>query len=353
MLTIFKRHTRRCPHTSRSERRCSCPIAVEGTLNGEFIRKSLGLRSWEAAQKKIREWEVAGRVEAVVSVDEACEKFIAFCEAKHLAGATIKKYRLLAKELKREFGPLPVRRLTVDDMDTYRKSWGMSALSSRKKLERLRKFFKFCVEREWIHKNLALYLDQPKVSIKPTLPFTAQEVEDIIWATEVYRDDFTKCPRDYARRIKPLILVLRHTGLRISDAVSLEAERINEGKLFLYTQKTGVPVYIPLPESVVGALENVQHGRYFFWSGNGDLESATKAWQKTLKKLFEIAGVKGGHAHRFRDTFAVELLQKGVSIETVSVLLGHESIKTTQRHYNPWIQSRQAALEAAVMATWD
>jgi hypothetical protein len=50
----------------------------------------------------------------------------------------------------------------------------------------------------------------------------------------------------------------------------------------------------------------------------------------------------------FRDTFAVALLEKGNSIETVSRLSGHSFIKITEKHYNPWVKSRQAALDAAV-----
>jgi len=56
--------------------------------------------------------------------------------------------------------------------------------------------------------------------------------------------------------------------------------------------------------------------------------------------------------HRFRDTFAVELVKAGVPIERVSVLLGHSSIRVTERHYNPWVKARQEQLEADVRATW-
>jgi hypothetical protein len=47
----------------------------------------------------------------------------------------------------------------------------------------------------------------------------------------------------------------------------------------------------------------------------------------------------------FRDTFAVSLLTCGVSLVSVSHLLGHQSIKITQRHYAPWVKARQDALD--------
>lgn len=125
--------------------------------------------------------------------------------------------------------------------------------------------------------------------------------------------------------------------MRIGDAVSCSVERLNGNKLLLYTQKTGVPVYCPLPEFVVKALEglNSMSGRYFFWTGESKLQTATGDWQAKLKKLFEKAELPDGRAHRFRDTFAVELLLAGVPLERVSVLLGHTSIRITERHYAP------------------
>jgi integrase/recombinase XerD len=48
----------------------------------------------------------------------------------------------------------------------------------------------------------------------------------------------------------------------------------------------------------------------------------------------------------------VELLKKGVGLETVAVLLGQSSLKITQKHYAPWVKSRQDILEAGVMKAW-
>lgn len=88
-----------------------------------------------------------------------------------------------------------------------------------------------------------------------------------------------------------------------------------------------------------------------FWSGNGLPKSAVANWQRTLARLFKLAGIEG-HAHRYRDTFAIRLLTAGVSIEDVAVLLGHGDIKITQRHYAPWVKVRQDRLEEAVRQTF-
>jgi hypothetical protein len=68
-------------------------------------------------------------------------------------------------------------------------------------------------------------------------------------------------------------------------------------------------------------------------------------WQRSLKRIFELGGVPDAHAHRFRDTFSVELLLAGVPIERVSILLGHQSVRITEKHYAPWVKARQVQLE--------
>jgi integrase/recombinase XerD len=103
-----------------------------------------------------------------------------------------------------------------------------------------------------------------------------------------------------ARRLRALILLLRYSGLRISDAVGRSADRLQDGKLSLYTAKTGQHVYAPLPAFVVEELECVPRvsDRYWFWTGGGTVESSRKKWSKTLADLFADAKVHGGHAHR-------------------------------------------------------
>jgi integrase len=128
-------------------------------------------------------------------------------------------------------------------------------------------------------------------------------------------------------------------------------------KLKLRTKKTGTDVYVPLPDFVAAELDALptMSARYWFWTGNGKLQTAVADWQGRLKDLFEKANIQGGHAHRFRDTFATELLLASVPIERASIFLGHQSVKITEKYYRPWVreQQEQAEAEADVRRTWD
>ena len=99
-------------------------------------------------------------------------------------------------------------------------------------------------------------------------------------------------------------------------AVRLRVDQITENKLFLYTQKTGVPVYAVLPEFVLRTLDATPRSAtaHFFWSGTGTLDGVVSSWRKRLAKLFCKAGIPSGHAHRFRDSFATELLLGGTPL---------------------------------------
>jgi hypothetical protein len=55
--------------------------------------------------------------------------------------------------------------------------------------------------------------------------------------------------------IRGLVLLLRYSGMRIGDAVNFNTNQIEGNRLFLYTQKTGVPVNAILPEFVIAALD--------------------------------------------------------------------------------------------------
>jgi integrase/recombinase XerD len=154
-------------------------------------------------------------------------------------------------------------------------------------------------------------------------------------------------------RLRAFVLVLRYTGLRIRDVVTLKRSALKHGKIFVRTQKAGTQVLVPVPPIVIEALKKVPvvSPDYFFWSGTGLPKSCVADWQRSLRKLFDLAGVKNGHAHRMRVTMAVELLKRGVSVENVAAILGNTPL-IVQKHYAPFVQARQLILEKQVIATW-
>jgi integrase/recombinase XerD len=278
-------------------------------------------------------------------------------DARKLHPATVRKYRLLQKQME-EFaankGSHILGQLDIDKMVSFAGGWKDGPLSASKKLECLKAFFRFAVKRKWITESPVNDLKAPRVSLKPTMPFTHEEISRILEAVDVYCQETPANGRENARRLRAFVLILRFTGMRVSDVVGLTAERFDGNRLFLYTQKTGVPVHIVIPEFVLRVLESTprKSENHFFWSGVGKLESIVRSWQTRLRRLFQLASVPNGHAHRFRDLFAVELLLAGIPIERVSILLGHQSTRVTERHYNPWVRARQEQLEADLERAW-
>jgi integrase/recombinase XerD len=351
VLTVYRRHRAACKHASRRYKGCSCPLWVQGVLRGEHIRQTLDVTSWEAAQRIAQEMEIHGES---VTVKDACERWISDCEARNLKPPSIKKYEHISNELKLWFGPLPVRAVSVDDLRKLRESWKHSGTTTRKRLELIRGFFSFCVASGWIQHNPAKAIKPPAEKHRPTLPYTDEEWKDILIAADAIREIHPQMPVPIQKKLKALIVIMRYSGLRISDTVLLDRQKITkDGRLHLYTQKTDVPVVVPLPKSAVEALKaSDDGGRFYFWSGVGKLKTCLTDWQERLKKVFEFAGIPDGHSHRLRDTFAVSLLESGMPLESVAILLGN-SLKIAEKHYAPWVKSRQEQLESSLRKIWE
>ncbi|MEO8036887.1 MAG: site-specific integrase [Acidobacteriota bacterium] len=291
---------------------------------------------------------------------EAAERYLADTTARKLSPMSIARYtafllRALVPWCQKE-GIEQVRALDFVTLAKFRASWTTwSSYTSAKNLELLRMFLRFCVRAKWMEENPAADLQSPKIHMAPTLPFEEDEEKAILEACSLY-STHNKHGRRSPERLRTFVLTLRYSGLRIGDVATLEVKRLKDNKLQLYTHKTGVMVFVPLPPFVADALR-VQASLnsspdYFFWTGKSTVKCVTVTWQRALATLFKKAGVKGGHPHRYRDTFAVSLLLAGVSIQTVATLLGHSSTAVTEKHYSPWVASRQTELEAAVSRTW-
>lgn len=110
-------------------------------------------------------------------------------------------------------------------------------------------------------------------------------------------------------------------------------------------------MWVPLPPKVVSALDAIGARDFTFSTGSGKVKMWTTEWEERLKKVFVLAGLPKAHSHMLHDTFSVNLLRKGRTIEGVAALLGN-TVGVCEKHYAPWVESRQHALEEAVKATW-
>lgn len=381
MLKPYRRHVKGCrfwtgksTNGNRRDHNCRCPVWVDGYLAGERVNKSLDLRDWTRANEIIRDWEIAGTIKpearAGTPVRDAYDAFLADAEAQRLSDASLKKYRVLLinqrkPEAREKYSPSLTEfcaekgiqfstQITLPVLTCFRGEWKDGAISGGKKLERLRSFGRFMVDHGWWPENLALKLRRPKATDPPTMPYTRNEIAALLAACDQLTDWHGQAGQENAQRLWAFVLFLRYSALRIGDATSCPVDRLAGSRLFLYTAKTGVPVYIPLPPFVVEALDACprKSERYWFWTGLGSKETLAGNWRRTFRRLCEIAGVTNGHPHRFRDTLAVEFLLEGVPMERVSILLGHSSVKITERHYAPWVQARQAQLESDLLRVW-
>lgn len=141
-----------------------------------------------------------------------------------------------------------------------------------------------------------------------------------------------------------LFQLMRWSGLSIMDALTLRREQLihQAGIYGIVTArtKTGTDVSVRIQPAVAAELLAVPNDNktYFFWSGMGSKKNICGNWGKRFIVPCLAAGgiARTGHmlAHRLRDTFACDLLQKGVAIEDVSRLLGHKNIRVTELHYS-------------------
>jgi integrase/recombinase XerD len=380
MLSVYTRHHPDCAKKDDSTyRRCRCPKWLDGTLPGRTgrFRTSAKTKSWEQAELLARKYENSAlsgedlKPAKMPTVKEAVGIFLADAQARGLAPATLQKLRGIFQVqllgFAEESGVTFLREFNPRNLTEWRQTWKKEKeLARKKKFERVIGFFWYCVRQGWLRENPTATMGRVIAKHVPTDYFTADEYKRIIGAT--YRlgeyAERSWAPEKRGIRIRALTELMRWSGLRIRDAATLECGRLVENKLMLYQAKTGTPVFVPLPPHVADLLRSIPPGlkpnpNYFFWSGNGLPKTFVANWQRAYRRLFKVADLckpdgtaKRCHCHMFRDTFAVEMLLAGVPIDQVSILLGHASVRVTEKHYSPWVRARQDQLEKSVQSAW-
>jgi len=199
------------------------------------------------------------------------------------------------------------------------------------------------------------------------VPYTLQEELQILAACDsIGGGKYHLSGTNYEqRRARGMIMLHRHTALRISDVATFPKDAVSwdqENKTWrirVRTQKSGEPVYLPIPESLKLLLDALPLPRnaakdcpYYFWSGHSSRRSVTSIAGQTLRTVFEKSGVKNAHSHRFRHTLATRLLEQGATFEQVADILGN-SPAIVRKHYGKWSKGRQNNIDRLMLAHFE
>ena len=364
IITIFVRHKAGCKYAGDEFcKTCRCRKHLRWSSGRKQYRKTAGTRSWAEAEdaKRKLEDQLAGRTptepESIkgLTLDEAIKTFNASKETQGVVEQVRSQYARDLADLQRFSegrGLFTVAQvLTLENLIAWRKTWPEripSTYTQHVTQRRLRAFANFAHDAGWVAK--APRLSPIKIESEETLPLSGEEYKKLLKHAE--------------GKVRTLIQLMRWSGLAIRDAALLRREDLivsrNSFKIVRERTKTGTPLYIPIPPFVGREVQAVLNGnpKFVFWDRQTAESSeyiAANNWGKRISDVFKAAGIPcDGHmvSHRLRDSYAVDLLQKGVPLEHVSKLLGHKSVTTTERHYAKWVKGRQQLLDRVVSATW-
>ena len=350
------------------------------------MRQSLRTRSRKVADRRLgaliraldERRRAAGDDSVAIAqrtVSEAVERFLRnygeIDENRKFRGdveyGTWRKYRtklnLLRDFCKRE-GIADLADVTVDVVEDFRRTRHIGLVTWKVELQALRTFFGYFVSRKWITTNPAKEIKAPR-NIKPNevVPYTPREEGMILAACDqIGGAKYQRGAAVYERlRARAMVLLLRHTALRVSDVCRLKKDAVSwdAGKstwrVFLHTQKTGDPVFLPIPAELKLVLDALPLPRnapqdcpYYFWNGHTARRAVVGIAERTLAAVFKKSGVKHAHAHRYRHTLATWLLGRGANFQDVADVLGNTA-EIVRKHYGKWSPARQDRIDKLMM----
>jgi integrase len=395
-IRVLTRHSANCKHRDDTDyKKCNCRKTVYLYERGKVRYISAKTRSWTKAEQFMRTL-IDARDPVKKALRDIEDRERAKSEAERAAIASKRKrieealdiwfdglpkrsrsrtvqFASVIKKLKSWAGAQRIEFLDEVEPEAlykWRGSWSAHAKNTRDRMapptqnqyvSLIRRFFRWTVDADHLEKDPSRLMKRAKYDLERTRPLTANQFEQVLAATydlDAGRNLVLKVP-EYGRDLRAIFLLQRWTGIRIIDALMLKRNAIKDGKMRLRTKKTGAWIKNrKLPEVVLRALAEIpieqEHVRpsYYFWSRTcSDADNLTTIWAGHIRDLNAYLDLRDDEgermefrSHMLRDTFAVELLLAGMPIENVSRLLTHEDINTTQRHYAPWVKSREEKL---------
>ena len=257
---------------------------------------------------------------------------VAFIVAKRIEGCsekTLTYYRKTIEAMVSEIGKTP-QQITTDDLRQYLTNYQTRRKSSKVTIDNIRRilssFFSWLEDEDFIVKSPVRRIHKVK---------TAKIIKD------TYTDEALELMRDNCETVRDLAIIdlLVSSGMRVGEMVTLNREDINfnerECVVFGKGNKERL-VYFDARTKI--HLQNYLESRT---DGNSALFVSIKAphdrlmiggVETMLRELGRRLNLPKVHPHKFRRTMATTAIDKGMPIEQVQQLLGHQKIDTTM-HY--------------------
>ncbi len=221
----------------------------------------------------------------------------------------------------------------IEDLDKYKVSLqdnGYTPKSVSRKINSTRTFYRFLLEKGLIKENPAERLAHPKFETKPPRVLTELEYRAL---RDVSRVDV---------RLYSIVELLLQTGIRIGELAALTIDDIRKtpkGLHYLFIKEYGSHPSrkVPLNTLAKKAIDDYisirpeTEDESLFVTKNGK-SLLVRNIRTTIDKAFEKAGIKNAKVNDLRNTFIAHHLANGVSLVTVSKLVGHKRLSTTEKY---------------------
>ena len=270
---------------------------------------------------------------------EAIRGFLRYCRVeKNAAANTVMAYgsdlrRMAAFFDEKGRRPEDLSRMDVLDYFESLRLRQYSRTSVYRAYASAKEFFKYLKKEHVLDRSPMELMDSPKRWSPLPDVLSPEKVSEIL--------DIVELSGQKGIRDKALLEFMYGTGVRISEAVDLNMDRILwEYSVVRIIGKGDKERLVPMGQYAVKALEQYlpvrssllgmrQTEEKVFLNLRGRPLSRSGAW-RILKRRFADAGVPEAHPHTLRHSFATHLLNNGADIRYVQEMLGHSDISTTQ-----------------------
>lgn len=257
--------------------------------------------------------------------DDLLQCYISALAVENRSQKTIDRYRYV---LARMIGHVrvPVRKITVYHLREYLaalKGKGMADSSLEGTREVMVAFFNWLQRESLIEKNPAANLGAIKCARKEKKIYTEIEIDELQRNCRTVRD-------------RAIIHLLAATGCRIGELVAMNREDIDLEKLEGIVRGKGNKMRVVYMDELTAQLirqyltGRKDNNEALFVGKRGRLKE--NGVRVMLHNVAMRAGIKNVHPHKFRRTLATELSRRGMPIQEVARILGHEKIDTTMKY---------------------